>query len=433
MAHALFSSLASLGEVIDQAYRRANYNDREFPKVAEACLASWTPPAAFTLADAANYLLTTPVKQQPGTAFSNLPITVFHSSDFYLECLVWTDATTNIHQHAFSGAFRLLAGSSLHSEYEFVERERVNTLLLLGHAHVRRFEHLAAGDVRQITSGRGGLIHALFHLDQPSITLVARTHGEPWLQPQYTLYPPAAAADTDALARDSRVRMLVRAIEVIGRLDPTAAVDVWCRAVQQLDAARAFALCMELRDQLEAEEPRQRVMDAAQKQHGALAADLERCLLEKARLDSLLSSRRGIVDPSLRFFVALLANATSRDDVFRMMSDRACIEALAALGDPAPLLTAARAVGTGTSWAQPPTRLAHDLVRAKATVPAVVLTDVLEAVVLGESAEALSARLATRHADDVIERARKSLEAYRSLPELNVFHEPGIQSRLWRS
>ena len=94
------------------------------------------------------------------------------------------DATASIHQHAFSGAFRVVTGSSLHSEYEFVEQARVSQLLLLGEVRTQRLEALTRGDVRRITSGRAGLVHSLFHLDQPSVTLVIRTYGEPWAQPQ---------------------------------------------------------------------------------------------------------------------------------------------------------------------------------------------------------------------------------------------------------
>lgn len=56
--------------------------------------------------------------------------------------------------------------------------------LSMGRTNFLNSELLRRGDVRTIHSG-GRLIHALFHLDRPSVSLVVRTFNLDKGQPQY--------------------------------------------------------------------------------------------------------------------------------------------------------------------------------------------------------------------------------------------------------
>ena len=424
-----FDVFRALGEQVEKEFRRFNYDDQSFPQIAESALTNWQPDLEFDLKGLGSFLLTTMIKQQPESLFSNLPVTVYRSTEFFIECLIWTDATTTIHQHAFSGAFRVVMGSSLHSEVEFVEKARVSTLLLLGETRIRRFEHLAVGDVRRIISGRTGLLHSLFHLDQPSVTLVIRTCGEPWSQPQYDVYPPTVAAASDILNEDKRVRLAKGIIDVLGRLSPEEAIEVWCRDVVQLDFPRVFTICMDLREHLERPETRERVLAALRKQHGLLEEHLERCLSERSRISSLQSCRASISEREIRFFLALLLNATSRTDVFRILRDRypattpeeRCAAFFAELGDPKLLLTAVHAVHRKDTWAGAPSRFQQEMVRAKASIPVEATADVLNAVVAGDSEKKLGIKLASKFGDELVDKALAAYCHYRSLPELRVF------------
>src|SRR5687767_4243497 len=58
--------------------------------------------------------------------FSDLPVTVARGTGFYVEILVWAVGTAAIHQHAFSGAFTVLAGSSIHSHYRLETLDRIS-------------------------------------------------------------------------------------------------------------------------------------------------------------------------------------------------------------------------------------------------------------------------------------------------------------------
>src|SRR5215467_1763960 len=98
-----FDVFRVLGEQVEKEFRRSNYDDQSFPQIAESALTDWQPELEFDLEGLGSFLLTTTIKQQPKSSFSNLAVTVYRSNEFYIECLIWTDATTSIHQHAFSG------------------------------------------------------------------------------------------------------------------------------------------------------------------------------------------------------------------------------------------------------------------------------------------------------------------------------------------
>ena len=133
------------------------------------------------------------VRQEP-LGFGEPPITLFRSRDFAISALVWLDGSTAVHQHGFSGAFRLLEGSSIHVEYNFSVAETITRRLLLGDLQPQGAELLQRGDVRQITAG-SDFIHALFHLDRPSVTVVVRTNSESLGVPRFGYFAPGLAYD----------------------------------------------------------------------------------------------------------------------------------------------------------------------------------------------------------------------------------------------
>ena len=197
-----FQQFQILGDEIHAKLKSSGFNEEAFPDIAAEALAHVELEGDFELQQIADFLITTKIPQQPSLEFSNLPPVVYRCEEFYIELLIWMDATTTIHQHAFSGAFRVLVGSSFHSVYEFEENDRINSRLLLGEVRLKNAEILQRGDVRPIHPGRSGLAHALFHLERPSVTIVVRSYGEPWNQPQYSFNPPSVACDEFELKRD---------------------------------------------------------------------------------------------------------------------------------------------------------------------------------------------------------------------------------------
>ena len=109
--------------------------------------------------------------------------------------LYWFASTTAIHDHAFCGAFSVLDGGSLHSQYSFTPSVNCGDGLTLGTLESIRNERLRKGDVRTIHP-YDGLIHSLFHIEHPSVSLVVRT--QPHIQKgQRNFFPPFVAVETN--------------------------------------------------------------------------------------------------------------------------------------------------------------------------------------------------------------------------------------------
>jgi hypothetical protein len=253
---------------------------------------------------------------QFGSPFGQPPLNVYVGPGFYVEVLTWVDSTTAVHQHNFCGAFQVLAGSSIHSAYTFTERERASNRLLIGDTHFQGSEHLTKGCVREIHSGRE-LIHALFHLDNPSATIVVRTVDD-GTGPQYLYAKPHVAYDPfwtpEPYATQSRLLHMLASIKDPGLPDALADVigdsDAWC-AYRFLEIANRHA-----HDALED------LLGAARKRHGTLVDAMRPSLAEARRQANIVLRRDRIVETEHRFFLALLLNLPDRASIFDMVRAR---------------------------------------------------------------------------------------------------------------
>jgi hypothetical protein len=176
---AVSEELSAFPELAAEALERAALHRRVSP--ADVLRAS-VPPIGF------------PRQADVMARFGQPPITLYAGRRLHLSALYWVDGTTSIHQHAFSGAFQVLAGGSLQTRYTFT------TDLALGVYKTGRLQPIAlervrVGDVWRIEPGESGLIHSLFHLERPSVTLVIRTWQDRRDEPQYNYFRPGIATD----------------------------------------------------------------------------------------------------------------------------------------------------------------------------------------------------------------------------------------------
>ena len=194
-----------LGDRLDERWRASGYDERALPPIAVDLMRS---EGVLERIDVHEVLRTAAEGGgldafQQEHEFGDLSYTVFRNRRFYIEVLVWTTGDTSIHDHAFSGAFGVIRGSSLCVVYDFELRARINSRFKVGDLAVSRCEHLKANDVRPIPEAPG-LIHAVYHLDSPTATLVVRTPGNPDALPQFS-YSPAglavAQSHVDVVAR----------------------------------------------------------------------------------------------------------------------------------------------------------------------------------------------------------------------------------------
>jgi hypothetical protein len=309
-----------LGAEIERRWHALEHDPHRFAEVAAAALGEAELTRHLTPDEIVWWCLgapTLPRQESMPARFGQPPITLFRERRFYIEALFWLDGTTSIHQHAFSGAFQVLAGSSIETRYAFEVERALGGQLALGQLRTISTALLNAGDVRPIASGMGGLIHALFHLERPSVTVVVRTFRDPDAGPQLNYARPGVGHDPfykeDGLDRTLElVTMLFRSEhpaadeklgELVARSDLHAAYRILLEASAHADRGRLERLVDSVRDR-------------------AVAAVFRAALDENRRIRFLQGRRNVVKETELRFFLGVLLNAHRLEDVMTLVRAR---------------------------------------------------------------------------------------------------------------
>ena len=265
-----------------------------------------------------DFLLNDDQPYQSSSGFGQPELIVHDNPKFYIQALFWMDGTTDIHQHGFSGAFHVMAGSSLHSRYDFLKPRPVTPRFRLGDLKLREAHLLPAGTTVPIESG-DGCIHSLFHLETPSVTIVVRTHSDPGTDPQFTYLPLHVALDpiqNDTLTL--RRRQLLDVLEQTG--DPSYP-ELILRMIVELDLERGFFILQNGIGHLRALGEWEEIWAAFVKKHGTKVRPLLATLEEIVRRDGIVAMRASASAPDLRFFLALLLNIPDRKRIMEMIAE----------------------------------------------------------------------------------------------------------------
>lgn len=309
-----------LGRTVLARWKKANFSPAQFPELARKALAERSPAKHVDVAALIReFLLDDEQPYQTHSGFGQPELVVFDDPRFYIQILFWLDGTTDIHQHMFSGAFHVMAGSSIHSTFTFENPETVTTHLRVGNLRLLETRLLEQGSTEPIVSGLAQ-IHSLFHLDTPSITVVIRTHSDPASAPQFTYLPPHLAVDPlhdDALT--TRRKQLLDALEHTGAPDYA---DIVAKMLRDLDFERGMFVLQNCLGPLRRLGKWEKCLQVFHKKHGRLAEFVGPTFDEIVRRDAMVELRKTIVEPAHRFFLALLLNVTTRTDVLRMVSER---------------------------------------------------------------------------------------------------------------
>lgn len=317
----MLDGVFELGEEVEHAYARSNYSDESLPRIAADALAKFDHKLSFGLQQIAGFLATTTVPQQASQTFSDLQLTLYRRPNFYIEILIWAHSTTSVHQHSFSGAFKVLRGCSLHTTFRYIQKNLVHPDLSLGELINQGSEYLATGSIRQIEPGPQGLIHCLFHLEQPSITLVVRSNGHQLYSPQYTFYRPTIALNTFSLMRDSHLSPYLSLLSLAKQIDIESYINLWKDRIVQLDFVSVAYLFMKSPRIWSGERNGcAEIIDAVGHRHGDLATHLKNAADTERRINNLGACRNVITDPDLRFFLALLMNIDDRNTLLALLS-----------------------------------------------------------------------------------------------------------------
>ena len=329
-----FDYFRRLGENVERKWREKNYDAAVFPKIAANELAEQSPAGHINALDVirsvgANHAL--PSQQDVSGHFSNLPITLFSGTRFYVDIYFWLDGTTTIHQHGFAGAFQVLSGSSLHSHYGFVPKQIVSPHFAIGTMTLEKTQLLSQGDIKQIIPG-SSYIHSLFHLDRPSATITVRTYGLPSAQPQFSYLKPGIAFDP--FLTDPSITKKVQSVNLLFAMRHPDADSIIKKMLLQSDLHSAFMILDAAYQHLSGDAVEQhlglshsarrfdKLLGSVRARHGKIVDIFSDAFAEGRRQGKLIQRRGNVTSEELRFFLALLLNIAGRKRILRLVRNR---------------------------------------------------------------------------------------------------------------
>ena len=207
----------------------------------------------------------------------------------------------------------MLAGSSIETLFEFETERTFDGHFLLGKLETLSSGLLAQGEVRPIWSGPK-LIHSIFHLERPSLSLVVRTGNDPGAGPQFN-YSRSGIARNPFFIDES----LERKLQIVSMLRATQHPSLEKLAgdlISQSDLHTAYRVLRDCANLGIIDRLIDRVRDKE-------AADRFVGAIKDQRRELFLINRRGVVsDAELRFFLGVLLNAPRRRDVLAVTRQR---------------------------------------------------------------------------------------------------------------
>ncbi len=310
----------ALGCTILERWKRENFSLVKFPELAAAAIDERNLAKTVRLSSLMwDFLLNEDQPFQTDSDFGELEMVVYSHPRFYIQLLFWLDGTTAIHQHEFSGAFHVLHGSSIHAHYDFEKGRSITPYLRVGNLRLKQIELLETGRTVPIASGQRA-IHSLFHLDSPSVTVVVRTQHDPGTGPQFNYLPPHVAYDPHF--SDKLTMRRKQLLDVLERSEDAGYVDLVTAMIVDLDFERGFSVLHHTSGYLQQLDQWEPVLRAFKKKHGTLAIGVAATLKEDARRNFIRGLRSTILVPEHRFFLALLMNAPTRDDLLALVAQR---------------------------------------------------------------------------------------------------------------
>jgi hypothetical protein len=323
-----------LGELIEGRWRHENYSEQLFPELAAQALTESNLPAQVDPWEIIRWVQSAaslPDQKDAEGRFGDPPITLFAGPRFYVDVYFWLDGTTSIHQHAFTGAFQVLLGSSIHSRYSFNEKKIISEHFSVGELHLEDVQLLQKNDVRLIKPGRN-FIHSLFHLDRPSATITVRTEHTPSASLQWDYRKPFFALNpffrNQVMAKKLQTLGLLLGMKhkdadaMIGDLVCSSdfhtayfALEAFFHTVKNSQMDSLFGLSTG-NDRFDA------MLERARTVHGELIDLLVPVLQEQVRQNDITQRRGTITSEEHRFFLALLLNVPDREKILELVKQR---------------------------------------------------------------------------------------------------------------
>jgi hypothetical protein len=252
--------------------------------------------------------------------FAQPPVTLFRGNGFFVSALFWADASTAIHHHDFSGAFQVLAGASLHAEFDFLETQRVSDSFLLGELMPRGIDLAEHGAIERVTAGAGH-VHSVLHLERPTVTLLVRSVADAASRPLYVYFPPHVA-----WAPEEQSPRAIRRLQTLGFLNAIGSpeyTEISAESLAQADLETAFVTLNAAHSHLGEGQDFDALVDRVSRRHGEdVTGRLLRTVRERRRRDRLAGLLAEAVEPHERLVLALLSDARDRPAIDAVIARR---------------------------------------------------------------------------------------------------------------
>jgi hypothetical protein len=305
-----------LGRLVDQQWSAQARRPETLPEIAVAALMEVPVPDGLnpsSILGALSVGTGLPKQRSSSDQFGQPPAVMYRGEQLEVQAITWMEGTTTIHQHGFDGAFRVLHGSSLHVKYSFSEAEAwADEHLVAGSLSMGAPEILCTGAVRAIPAGND-FIHALFHLERPSTTVVVRNQWSDLPYPQYDYRLPGLGID--ALFSDDRLAMRLRGLDSLRRLDPASALDVAVDICRTQDLWTSFRVCDHLARTFGDGADLTTLVEVLGGRHPGLGDLLGPVYGEELRRGRLLARRSLLPETHHRLFLALIVNLPDRRSI----------------------------------------------------------------------------------------------------------------------
>jgi hypothetical protein len=305
-----------LGSAVRDRWAASGFENEDLPAIAESTLRDVERPDDLDVFAILGHVASgeaLPPQSPLSDRFGEPPVILYQEGDLLVQALTWMDGSTSIHQHGFDGAFLVLQGSSLHVEYSFEAHQRLaDGHLLLGDLCMVKVEVLTAGDVRTIVAGNN-FIHALFHLERPSVTIVVRNQSSNLPYPQYSFRRPGIAHDVIDLTGNERLGKQLQGLDALYRLDPAIAGRAATELVTHADLWTSYVVT---NHHWHTGNPAFPAMLDKLEQRSTDFVDFVRPSFEETDRQAKILSRRTLLDePHQRLLLALLANLPDRASI----------------------------------------------------------------------------------------------------------------------
>lgn len=170
------AELEELADVVESKWEKQQFELEAFPQLCEELLRSFTPinvPDVPTIiSDLSAVKL--PTQTFPNNEFSELPLSLVRRKNFIIDIYFWIESDTNIHDHNFCGAFKVIKGNSYQVDYTFEAGKQLGEGFEEGVMTIKNHRALSTNDVQRIEPW-DSFIHHVFHIEKPTITLCIRT------------------------------------------------------------------------------------------------------------------------------------------------------------------------------------------------------------------------------------------------------------------